>query len=145
MLWIEKILQDNTDIDPKRVECSVEDAPDDEETVLGVIEGRPRILWEIARRFDELADKKRDAYNDMPDGKKNKELRDKTVHDISSIKNEADALRELFWVEIKNAMPAAADARNGIGIRKNWQVVALPEEKSGSLSGHGIVIVGYPH
>ena len=53
---------------------------------------------------------------------------DQTFVDQYDLANERfDVAKRAFWLGVKESFPASLRARGGIALRKDWQVVALPE------------------
>ena len=66
----------------------------------------------------------------------------KLQHEASVLKEQHETLDSLFWTEVKTLLTesqiSAAEAKvkggsNGIGIRKGWQVVAMPPERRSTV------------
>ena len=61
---------------------------------------------------------------------------------LSSISKKIKILDEIFWASVREEVPGAEDS---IGIRKEWQVVAIKEEPPrcahGAASHVGIIVV----
>lgn len=118
----------------------------DGETVLGVVPDDLRALFEIRNRISRDlkggCNKVHQLFHE-PNGYSNLSAENKAVVNDHILGHEkVDILDEMFWYGVKKAIPEAILAANGLGLRKDWKVVALKREKHPleDIFGGGIAI-----
>lgn len=118
----------------------------DGETVLGVVPDDLRALSEIRNRISRDLKGGCDRVHQLfhePNGYSNLSAENKAVVNDHILGHEkVDILDEMFWYGVKKAIPEAILVANGLGLRKDWKVVALKREKHPleDIFGGGIAI-----
>jgi hypothetical protein len=118
----------------------------DGETVLGVVPDDLRALSEIRNRISKDLKAGCEKVHQLahePNGYNNLSPENKAVVNDHILGHEkVDILDEMFWYGVKKAIPEAIFAASGLGLRKDWKVVALEREQHPleRILGGGIAI-----
>jgi hypothetical protein len=118
----------------------------DGETVLGVVPDDLKALSEIRNRISDDLKEGCELVHQLfhePNGYDNLSPENKAVVNDHILGHEkVDILDEMFWYGVKKAIPEAILAANGLGLRKDWKIVALKRERHPleQILGGGIAI-----
>ncbi len=103
-------------------------------------------ILEMSRKLardaeDLITEKSRSGRED--DGESVRSMASKALREIESIIARKSAIDNLFWAALREELPPESqekvDKKSGdIGIRKGWQIVAIPQEPEPEISIGGL-------